>query len=97
MTRVILINIFAIMAPFLLYGLYVMLDKKPETKAEFWKLMPMKTLLVIGFALMALFYITQIKFTGQKDGIYHPATIKDGKVIPGYIEPFDKTGQKEAP
>ncbi len=97
MTRVILINLLAILAPFLLYSLYVWIEKKPTSRAEFWKLIPIKTLLILGFALMGIFYITQIKFTGNKKGIYHPAVVKDGKVIPGYIEPIEKSEKKQAP
>lgn len=96
MTRVILINLLAIIAPFLFYALYILIEKKPETKDEFWRLIPLRKLLVAGFCLMVIFYITQIRFTGQKDGIYHPATVRDGKVIPGYIEPIEKPEKQPA-
>ena len=91
MTRIILINLLLILAPFLFYAAYILIEKKPETRQEFWQFIPLKKLLIIGFALMGVFYITQITFfTSVKDGIYHPATVKDGKVIPGYIEPIEK-------
>ncbi len=91
MTRIILINLLLILAPFLFYAAYILIEKKPETRQEFWPLIPLKKLLIIGLSLMGIFYITQITFfTSVKDGIYHPATVKDGKVIPGYIEPIDK-------
>ena len=91
MTRIILINLLLILAPFIFYAAYILIEKKPETRQEFWQFIPLKQLLIIGFALMGVFYITQITFfTSVKDGIYHPATVKDGKVIPGYIEPIEK-------
>lgn len=91
MTRVIAINLLLIFLPLIIYGAYIFVDKKPEDKAEFWKHIPLKPLFSIGFILMLIFYITQITFnSGVKDGIYHPPTVKDGKVIPGYIEPFVK-------
>lgn len=97
MTRVIAINLLLIFLPLIIYGAYIIIDKKPETKAEFWSQMPLKGLFAIGFAFMLIFYITQITFGSKvKDGIYHPPTVKDGKVIPGYIEPFkkEKSGQE---
>lgn len=91
MTRVIALNLLLIFLPFLLYAAYVMIEKKPEDKEQFWGYIPLKPLFIIGFFLMAVFYISQInKVPETKDGIYHPATVKDGKVIPGYVEPFDK-------
>jgi len=88
MTRVILLNLLLIIAPFFLYAIYILLQKKPETQDEFWRLIPLGKLLLIGFGFMAVFYATQITFGSDvKDGIYHPATVKDGQVIPGYIEP----------
>lgn len=95
MTRVIFINLLLIIAPFLLYGLYVLFEKNPKTAAEFWPLIPLKKLLAIGFALMIVFYITQIKFKGDQEGIYHPPVVRDGKVIPGYIEPRDKKNENQ--
>lgn len=91
MTRIIFINLLLITGPFLFYAAYIMLDKQPETSPEFWKFIPLKKLLILGTALMAIFYATQITYGGGvKDGIFHPATVKDGKVIPGYIEPIEK-------
>ncbi len=87
MTRVMLLNLLLILTPFLFYAIYILLDKKPETREDFWRLIPLGKLLVIGFALMGVFYATQITFGSDvKDGIYHPAIVKDGKVIPGFIE-----------
>ncbi|GAA6212919.1 hypothetical protein NBRC116602_26600 [Hyphomicrobiales bacterium 4NK60-0047b] len=96
MTRVIAINLLLIFLPLIIYGAYIIIDKKPEDKVAFWKQIPLKLLFSIGFALMLIFYVTQITFnTGVKDGIYHPAIVKDGKVIPGYIEPFKKDPLKD--
>ena len=91
MTRVIAINLLLIFLPLIIYGAYIIIDKKPEDKTEFWKQIPLKLLFAIGFIFMLVFYFTQITFDHKvKDGIYHPPTVKDGKVIPGYIEPFKK-------
>ncbi len=91
MTRIILINLLLILAPFLFYAAYILIEKKPETRQDFWQFIPLKKLLIIGFVLMGIFYLTQITFgTSVKDGIYHPATVKDGKIVPGYIEPAEK-------
>lgn len=96
MIRLVLINLLLIITPFLVYGAYVLLQKKPETSQEFWKLIPLKKLLVIGFLFMGIFYITQINFGGNiRDGIHHPPTVKDGKIIPGYIEPIEKTDKNK--
>jgi|GEM_PF-2897241 len=98
MTRVIAINLLLIFLPLIIYGAYIIIDRNPEDKAAFWKQIPLKLLFSIGFALMIIFYITQITFnSGVKDGIYHPAIVKDGKVIPGYIEPFKKEKTEKKP
>ena len=96
MTRVIAINLLLIFLPLIIYGAYIIIDKKPEDKDAFWSQMPLKGLFAIGFVFMLIFYITQITFGNKvKDGIYHPPTVKDGKVIPGYIEPFNKEKSSE--
>jgi quinol-cytochrome oxidoreductase complex cytochrome b subunit len=93
MTRVVAINILLILAPFLFYSAYVLLEKKPKDKQEFWKLIPAKTLFAVGLCFMAIFYISQITFQHPvKDGVYHPAEVRDGKVIPGYISPPEEKG-----
>ena len=99
MTRVIAINLLLIFLPLIIYGAYIIIHKKPEDKEAFWQQIPLKTLFAIGFLFMFIFYVTQITFnSGVKDGIYHPPVVKDGKVIPGYIEPFkkDKSDKKSS-
>lgn len=96
MTRVIAINLLLIFLPLIIYGAYIIIHQKPEDKATFWKQVPLKVLFSIGFVLMLIFYVTQITFySGVKDGIYHPPVVKDGKIIPGYIEPFKKEKKDE--
>lgn len=86
MARVVVINILLILAPFLFYSAYILIEKKPETKGEFWNLIPSKLLFAIGLIFMGIFYVTQISFqTPIKDGVYHPAEVRDGKIIPGYV------------
>lgn len=85
MARVVAINILLILAPFILYAAYVLIEKKPDTREDFWKLIPAKKLFAVGLLLMSIFYITQINFNAGKDGVYHPAEVRDGKIIPGYI------------
>ncbi len=98
MTRVIAINLLLIFLPLIIYGAYIIIHKKPEDKDAFWKQIPLKVLFSIGFLFMLIFYITQITFdSGVKDGIYHPPVVKDGKVIPGYIEPFKKEKTDKKP
>lgn len=90
MGRVFAINLLLILAPFIIYAVYIMVDKNPETRTELWSYLPQKTLFIIGIALLGLFYVTQISFFSSPDGVYHPASVgKDGKIIPGHITPFD--------
>ena len=99
MARVVAINILLILAPFILYAAYVLIEKKPESREDFWKLIPAKPLFAVGLLLMSIFYITQINFNSGKDGVYHPAEVRDGKIIPGYISRPDnpaKTDDKAA-
>ncbi len=85
MARVVAINILLILAPFIVYAAYILIEKKPDSREAFWKLMPAKPLFAVGLLLMSVFYITQIDFNSGKDGVYHPAEVRDGKIIPGYI------------
>ncbi len=94
MTRVVLINLGLIFAPFIIYAAYIILDKQPATSEEFWALIPLKKILMIGVGLMLIFYITQLSLTPAQKGKYHPPEVRDGKIIPGYIEP-EKEGDKK--
>lgn len=88
MARVIAINLLLIFLPLIIYSAFIILYKQPEHKDEFWSLIPLKKLFFMGFLAMGIFYFTQVNYNKTiKDGVYHPATIKDGKVIPGYISP----------
>lgn len=97
MARVIAINILLILAPFIFYAAYILIEKKPQTKEEFWALIPPKPLFALGLFLMSIFYITQITFQHPvKDGVYHPAVVRDGKVIPGHISAPEAPGDPPA-
>ena len=87
MTRVALINLGLMFAPFIIYSAYVMLQKQPATREEFWQHIPLRKMLIAGFGLMLVFYITHLSLTPAQKGKYHPPVVKDGKIIPGYVEP----------
>jgi len=91
MIRLILENMLLLLAPTLLYVIFIMSKRsgdKNNTITRAFDTAPLVPLFALGFILMVsvLAYFGS-KSTGGKPGqIYHPPEIVDGKVKPGRFE-----------
>ncbi len=87
MLRIILINLFFLMLPSLIYFAYVYFIKKQDPDADvsgapvFW-------LFAVGLLLMLASVAYFIETEGGKPGeVYVPPRIEDGKIVPGRTQP----------
>jgi len=87
MARVILINLFLFLLPFILYGSYAYLVQKDKEPGKIWSAAPINGLFIAGAMLVigTLLYFVSFQ-SGDSDGQYKPAIYKDGKIIDGHFE-----------
>ncbi len=87
MIRVILINLFLFLLPFIVYFAYVYLVRRGGKPDEPFSATPLVTLFAIGLMLMmgAIVYFIQFE-TGQPGQTYVPSEFRDGVLRPGRIE-----------
>ena len=87
MIRFVFVHFLLFALPFILYLGYVRMTRAQREPGNVWKGAPLFGLLLAGLALMAVGFISLSVFTGSDTGgTYHPAQLRDGKLIPGYIE-----------
>lgn len=88
MARVLLLNIFMFLVPFILYGAYLYLTRRDEDgNINYWSEAPILWLFGAGLFLVAVAIVSLITFTGAPPGgTYVPPQVKDGVVVPGRIE-----------
>ena len=87
MIRVILINLFLLLLPFLIYFAYVYLVKGGDDKNEPVTFTPLIILFAIGLVLMmgAVAYFIQFE-SGKPGQRYIPPTVENGVLKPGRLE-----------
>jgi len=87
MLRIVLINLLLFMLPFLLYALYAWFMRGEASAGGVLDDAPIAWLLIAGAVIVlgAIGYF--ISFEGMPaKGTYHAPTVKDGKVVPGYVD-----------
>lgn len=85
MLRIVLINLFVLLLPSIIYFAYVVFVKRQGREAV--SETPVLTLFVAGVLLMIASIAYFIEFSGGKPGEkYYPPQIKDGVIIPGHTE-----------
>ena len=85
MARVVLINVGLFLMPFALWVLYNLARTRGRAE-DLMSRVPVAPLIVAGCALVAISLAVLATLSpGNSDGKYHPATIKDGKIVPGEI------------
>jgi hypothetical protein len=89
MLRLILLKLFLVLLPFVLYGLYVWLvHKKKLASGQTWNEAPFLKLLAAGLVVMLLgVFSWRLITAGEPGGTYVPARVEDGRVVPGRVEP----------
>lgn len=87
MTRVMLVYTILLLLPFVIFGGWRWIAKGARGHKEIMSDAPVLVLLLLGISLVGvgLFFLASKEQTGI-GGIYHPPTIKDGKIIPGHFE-----------
>lgn len=95
MIRVLLTQLVLFLLPFLLYGGYLFLTKKLNRQAwidapRYWLVMAGLAVSVAGFA-----YMSQIN-NNPTGGVYVPAHMENGKVVPGQFTPKPDDGETPA-
>ncbi len=91
MNRVMLVYTLLLLLPFILFGGWRWLVKGVRGRHELMSDAPVFLLLLLGISFVgAGLYFIASKETVGIEGRYHPPTLKDGKVQPGY---FDKTAE----
>ncbi|WP_334174710.1 DUF6111 family protein [Pseudoxanthobacter sp.] len=84
MLRVSLIEIALFLLPFAVYGLALLVRRAPAAPDR-WH--PLGVMVLAGFVLMALGLLAfGLLDRPAATGTYHPAELRDGRVVPGYIE-----------
>ncbi len=87
MIRIILINLFLLLLPFIIYFAYVFLVKGGRGKNEPINFTPLIVLFGIGLILMmgAIAYFIQFE-AGEPGQRYIPPRVEDGVLRPGRLE-----------
>ncbi|MCP4934504.1 MAG: hypothetical protein GY927_09945 [bacterium] len=87
MTRVMLVYTILLLLPFLIFGGWRWIAKGARGHKEIMSDAPVLVLLLLGILLLGggLYFLASKEQTGI-GGVYHPAVIKDGKIIPGHFE-----------
>jgi hypothetical protein len=87
MIRVVLVNLFFLFFPALLYFAYVYLHRRDKPDEEILSNAPIFWLLAAGVAMMLASIVIFGHWEGGEPGKrYVPPQFKDGVIIPGHVE-----------
>jgi hypothetical protein len=87
MARLILYNAVFFLLPFAIYGIYVFLTRGNLGSSSDWSLRILGWLLAAGAGVMLVGLVVITSFSGAApDSEYHPATLRDGQIVPGGFE-----------
>lgn len=94
MARVVLIQLLLFALPFLLYAAYMLVTRKLATEGGIWQGAPFFWLAGAGIVLTLAGLVMFAQITGGvRDGVYEPARMEDGRIIPGRIVPREEAGE----
>lgn len=87
MLRVFLVHALLFAAPFIGYGLYLMMRRRNVADKSSWIDAPIGWLAIAGIVITAASLLLLASFdTGSREGAYAPARFEDGVLVPGRIE-----------
>jgi hypothetical protein len=87
MLRYIAFNAIFLLLPFAIYAVWLLATRGSAANVGDWTFRTIAGLAVGGVVLMAISLVFFINFQGDPPGgTYTPATIKDGKLVPGHID-----------
>lgn len=87
MVRLLAVNLLFFLLPFAAYALWLLSTRRSVTGSAHWPVRVILGLAIAGAVLMVAVLVVFTSFTGAPPGaVYIPATIIDGKLIPGHFE-----------
>ncbi|MHA1545466.1 MAG: DUF6111 family protein [Alphaproteobacteria bacterium] len=87
MIRIIGFHVLIFALPFIVYGLYATVFRKVRDGEELFEKTPVYHLAVVGLVLSIIGFFLTASFTGSSPGgVYTPAQMRDGQLVPGHIE-----------
>lgn len=87
MLRVVLLNLLLFLLPLAIYVVIVMMRRPGTSQDSLWRDAPLIALFSAGTILVVVVMVLFVSFSGApKGGVYKPAEIRDGQLIPGHIE-----------
>jgi len=86
MARLLPLDALLFLLPFAAYAVWLAFARGAIGAAANWPLRTVGILCLAGTALVTVGLLTLVSFSGSPpDGQYHPATLRDGQVVPGSI------------
>lgn len=87
MARVVALQLFLFLLPFIVYGFYLYFSNIDPMKRESWVNSPVYWLAITGLLLTIAGFILTATFSGAPPGAtYTPAQLRDGKIEPGHLD-----------
>jgi hypothetical protein len=86
MLRAVLEPLALFLSPFVLFAAYLVLRARYPLAVEHWTRSRISTLTLIGLAVALLGMILLALNAPRRQGVYVPARIENGVLIPGHIE-----------
>ena len=84
MIRALLVEIGLFVAPFVLYGLYVVASPAGKRLAKAWTRRRVASLFIISLVLVVGSFFALAQFSGARpNATYVPAHLEDGRLVPG--------------
>lgn len=87
MVRIVAFDVLFFALPFIAYAVWLLSTRGTATRGADWPARVIATLSIAGVILMVIALIAVIHFNAAPPGLgYHPAEMKDGKLVPGEFE-----------
>jgi hypothetical protein len=78
--------------PFAAYALWLVVTRRTLTQAADWEIRTIGYLALAGAVLVIAILVAFVHLdTDAPGGVYVPAHLEDGKIVPGHFEPPPKT------
>lgn len=86
MWRAALESLALFLAPFLLFAVYLVVRARYPLAIEHWTRSRVATLVLVGLAAALIGMIAVLSTAPRGRGVYVPAHIENGALVPGHIE-----------
>jgi len=86
MWRAVVESLALFLAPFLIFAVYLVLRARYPLAVEHWTRGRVATLVLIGLAAALIGMIVLVSIAPRGHGVYVPAHVENGVLVPGHIE-----------